>query len=114
MSSIDNLAPTRSVRDDRGTSHAALYRSWSAHTRRRTEPTAHPNIWCSSPSRGHRISRHVGIYVSGNNSGNDLILNAPDYRQKVKVEPLTDWKGERWGFRRFGTTTPPASADPST
>jgi len=61
---------------------------------------------------GASDSHHVGIYVGKDSSGNDQILNAPDYGQKVKIEPLTDWKGERWDFRRFGTTTTPPAVDP--
>lgn len=63
---------------------------------------------------GASDSHHVGIYVGKDNSGNDLVLNAPDYGQKVKIEPLTDWKGERWDFRRFGTTPSSPTVDPRT
>ncbi|WP_245717893.1 C40 family peptidase [Nocardia miyunensis] len=56
---------------------------------------------------GASESHHVGIYLGQDNWGNDMVLNAPDYGQKVKIEPLTDWKGERWDFRRFGINTPP-------
>lgn len=50
---------------------------------------------------GATDSHHVGIYAGRDNAGQDLVLNAPDYGQKVKIEPLTDWQGQRWDFRRF-------------
>ncbi|QIS08800.1 C40 family peptidase [Nocardia arthritidis] len=50
---------------------------------------------------GESDSHHVGIYM-GNSTGVDLVINAPATGQDIKVEPLSDWSGERLDIRRFG------------
>jgi hypothetical protein len=50
---------------------------------------------------GEHDSHHVGVFA-GTRNGIDLLLNAPDTGQTVKIEPLTDWHGERLDIRRFG------------
>lgn len=50
---------------------------------------------------GEHDSHHVGIFA-GADRGVDLVLNAPATGQSVKLEPLTDWRGEHIDIRRFG------------
>lgn len=46
-------------------------------------------------------THHVGIYY-GNQNGQDMLLNAPQSGDVVRIQPLSGWSGEEWYVRRFG------------
>ncbi|KZM71832.1 peptidase M23 [Nocardia terpenica] len=60
---------------------------------------------------GEHDSHHVGI-LAGNSNGTDLVLNSPATGQNTKIEPLTDWNGERIDIRRFGQSPPISHSEP--
>ncbi|PKZ62982.1 hypothetical protein CYJ73_24195 [Gordonia terrae] len=46
-------------------------------------------------------THHVGIYY-GNQNGQDMLLNAPQSGDVVRIQTLSGWSGEEWYVRRFG------------
>lgn len=45
-------------------------------------------------------THHVGIYY-GTQNGEDMLLNAPQSGDVVRIQPLSGWSGEEWYVRRF-------------